>query len=140
VHRRLTGEWKTNSGRSRRCRFHTATIPSGSFGAEAFLLYDATHNSGNCLGYQYVPISDNRSQTFGDQSRSVTDRPTVHRSSENAQNSFTFCPSASSLKFNQCESALSLQTARCLQSRIYTNRIIPYIIIIIAQSPLHYPG
>jgi hypothetical protein len=35
--------------------------------------------------------------TLGDQSRSVTDLFAVHRSSENAQNSLTFCPSASSL-------------------------------------------
>jgi hypothetical protein len=42
-----TGEWKMNSGRSSRWRFQTATIPSGSFGADGFLLYDATASSGN---------------------------------------------------------------------------------------------
>jgi hypothetical protein len=40
-------EWKTNSGRSSRCEFQTATIPSGSFSAAGFLLYEATVSSGN---------------------------------------------------------------------------------------------
>jgi hypothetical protein len=45
--REHTGAWKTNSGRSRRWRFQTATIPSGSLGAPGFLLYEATTSSGN---------------------------------------------------------------------------------------------
>lgn len=36
--KRPTWEWKTNSGRSWRCRFHTQAIPSGSFTAIGFLL------------------------------------------------------------------------------------------------------
>ena len=41
-----TWEWNTNSGRSNRWRFHTATMPSGSFSAAGFLLYEAQLNSG----------------------------------------------------------------------------------------------
>lgn len=41
-----TCEWKTNSGRSVRCIFHTATMPSGSLIAAGFLLYDAAFSSG----------------------------------------------------------------------------------------------
>lgn len=41
-----TCEWNTNSGRSSKWRFHTATMPSGSFSAAGFLLYDAQQSSG----------------------------------------------------------------------------------------------
>jgi hypothetical protein len=41
-----TCEWKTNSGRSNKCKLHTIATPSGSFIAIGFLLYEATHNSG----------------------------------------------------------------------------------------------
>ena len=43
-----TCEWKTYSGRSRRCMFHTQTSPSGSETAAGSLLYDAAQSSGNC--------------------------------------------------------------------------------------------
>ena len=36
-----------NSGRSSRWRFQTATMPSGSFAADGFLLYELTTSSGN---------------------------------------------------------------------------------------------
>lgn len=64
-----------NSGRSSRCRFHTATIPSGSFRAAGFLLYEAMLSS----GYLETPSDTkyklfNAIPTFGDQSTSVIDR------------------------------------------------------------------
>jgi hypothetical protein len=46
INKKCTWEWNTNSGRSSRCMFHTATMPSGSFRAAGFLLYDATLSSG----------------------------------------------------------------------------------------------
>ena len=95
-----TGEWKTNSGRSSRCKFHTATIPSGSFGAAGFLLYAATASSGN-WNISFPCRTRIQKLTLGDQSRSVTDRPAVHLSSEKAQNSLTRCPSDSSLHVSQ---------------------------------------
>lgn len=43
-----TCAWKTNSGRSRRCRFQIQAMPSGSLTAMGFLLYEAANSSGNC--------------------------------------------------------------------------------------------
>jgi len=40
-------EWKVNSGEDWECKFQTLMIPSGSYGAEGFLVYDASSNSGN---------------------------------------------------------------------------------------------
>lgn len=40
-------EWKTYSGLEWRWRFHTCTMPLGSWGAVTLFVYEARTNSGN---------------------------------------------------------------------------------------------
>jgi hypothetical protein len=42
-------EWKVNSGEVGEWRFHTFIMPSGSYGADGFFVYDASNNSGNLM-------------------------------------------------------------------------------------------
>lgn len=74
-------------------------MPSGSFGAAGFLLYEATLSSGYYTsGYEnrtnFTPIR----YTFGDQSTSVIDRFLPVCSSEKAHTNLTLLPSESSLE------------------------------------------
>lgn len=74
-----TCAWKMNSGRSCRCMFHTFTRPSGSCGAEGFLVYDASTSSGNWSG-QHRP-NDDGVHTFGEKFISLIIRFLDHLSS-----------------------------------------------------------
>jgi hypothetical protein len=42
-------EWNVNSGEVGEWRFHTFIMPSGSYGADGFFVYDASNNSGNLM-------------------------------------------------------------------------------------------
>jgi len=78
-------------------------------------------------------IRKTEGHTFGDQSKSVTDLPCVQRSSENAQNNLTFWPSPSSLFISGVRRRRGNGS---LQGTIDSYRVIPYIIVPIAQSSL----
>lgn len=151
-----------NSGRSSRWRFQTHTRPSGSDTADGFLLYEATLSSGNCtdrepsgrfsqpqLCHEQEEEAGREGRTFGDQSRPVTERFFVQRSSSNVHTSLTFRPSSPSLQNQHRMKTLSGNQANDhtrsgeggnSQAAVPAERIILDVVVPVAQRALDDPG
>jgi hypothetical protein len=119
-----------------------ATMPSGSFMAAGFLLYDATLSSGyfkQNVRTHILWMEKMRMNTLGDQSRSVIDRFFPFRSSKNSQTRLTR-PSESSLRKKRIKDSVTMYTTMDVHASLCANSIVANVVIPIVECPLHNFG